>query len=58
MDWTQFTIMLFAFVGLFTWNRSEGRNDIREVHSILKAIQDEIKDFHGRLCSLEEKVKK
>lgn len=37
----------------------------QEVHSFniairqdLKAIQDEMKDFHGRLCIIEEKNKK
>lgn len=26
--------------------------------SFLKAIQDEMKDFHGRLCAIEERNKK
>lgn len=29
-----------------------------ESNQILKAIQEEMKDFHGRLCALEEKNKK
>ncbi len=69
MEWTQFAIMIVAFVGLFIWNRTESRNDIRHMDSklesfraesriLLKAIQDEIKDFHGRLCAIEEKNRK
>jgi hypothetical protein len=54
-----FTIVAY-FLGalvLFFWNRSEAREDMRMVCGILKAISDEIKDFHGRLCALEEKYR-
>ena len=30
----------------------------REANDILKAIQAEMKDFHGRLCAIEERNKK
>ena len=43
--------------GLFFWARSESRTDHREVIALIMAIKDEIKDFHGRLCALEEKYK-
>jgi len=37
----------------------EDRKDLlqisRNLEFILKGIQDEMKDFHGRLCSIEEK---
>lgn len=56
-NWTQFIIFFIGVFGMFLWNRSESRADIREVNSILKAIQEEIKDFHGRLCTIEEKNK-
>lgn len=62
MEWTQFLILLVTIAGLFFWNRSESRNDYRHMEAktdaILNAIKDEIKDFHGRLCSIEEKNKK
>ena len=57
MEWTQFLILLVTFAGLFFWNRSESRNDFRHTDAILNAIKDEIKDFHGRLCAIEEKNK-
>ena len=61
MDWIQFTIMVITFVGLFTWNRSEGRADWRHMDnkfdSLIRAIQEEMKDFHGRLCKIEENRK-
>lgn len=62
MEWTQFLILLVTIAGLFFWNRSESRNDYRHMEAktdaILNAIKDEIKDFHGRLCAIEEKNKR
>lgn len=59
MDWIQFAIF---FVGnivftltLWLWNRSESRADNREILSLMKSIQEEMKDFHGRLCAIEER---
>lgn len=61
MDWTQFTTFLITntvfSLTLWLWNRSESRNDIRLMLAMIDAIQKEIKDFHGRLCALEEKRK-
>jgi len=69
MEWTQFVIMFLGMIGLFAWNRAEARSDSRhmdsklenfrhETSSILLAIQEEMKDFHGRLCAIEEKNRK
>ena len=33
----------------------EGR---KETNDIIRAIQQEMKDFHGRLCAIEERNKK
>ena len=66
MDWVQFTIFFIGVFGLFIWNRSESRNDIRhmdskidahakETQSLIEAIRQDMRDFHGRLCALEEK---
>lgn len=49
MEWTQFIIFLIGVFGLFIWNRTESRADIRHIFSILDGIQKEMKDFHGRL---------
>ena len=59
-----FGTLLFAVTGLFFWNRAEGRADNRkinasleenrrEIYQLINAIHLEMKDFHGRLCSLE-----
>ena len=58
MDWTQFAILIFTLGGLFLWNRSESRSDTRMMLGMIDAIQKEMKDFHGRLCSIEERNKK
>lgn len=98
MEWVQFVIMVITFVGLFIWNRTESRADIRHMDSkldsnrnlsiqvhkenqetinlirresqeILTSIREESrafqlalvqesKDFHGRLCSIEERNRK
>jgi uncharacterized membrane-anchored protein YhcB (DUF1043 family) len=38
--------------------RKETLDHRKETYDILRAIQMEIKDFHGRLCSIEERNKK
>jgi hypothetical protein len=65
MDWIQFALFAIGVFGMFFWNRSESRNDMRHmdtkleaIRSLVDAIQKEMKDFHGRLCALEEKGKK
>lgn len=50
--------MFVSIGGLFLWNRSEANADRRDIMQLVRAIQEEIKDFHGRLCALEEKNKK
>jgi hypothetical protein len=45
-------------IGMFWWNRSSIDANALETRTLLKAIQDEIKDFHGRLCVLEERSRK
>lgn len=70
MDWTQFSTFMIAnmvfTLTLWLWSRSESRADIKEVRAvqaedrkelltILREIKEEQKDFHGRLCSIEER---
>jgi hypothetical protein len=87
MEWVQFIIFFIGVFGLFIWNRTESRADIRHMdnkldaqRALLQAIwQDskdshekwmkishdaeekwfrESKDFHGRLCEIEERYRK
>ncbi len=73
MDYaTVFTLILgnsALIIPLFLWNRSESRADIRHMDNRLdaymsgirediKAIHEEMKDFHSRLCSIEQRIRK
>lgn len=49
-------------IPLFLWNRAESRADIRHMDAklestreLVRAIHDEVKDFHIRLCKIEER---
>lgn len=69
MEWTQFIILVLAMGGMFFWNRTEARADSRhfdqetkelrrEMIDIIRSMEQESKDFHGRLCSIEERRNK
>jgi hypothetical protein len=55
METTELLIILGTIVGLFVWNRTESRTDMRHILAIMDSIQKEMKDFHGRLCEIEER---
>lgn len=66
MDWTQVLTILGGNIALFLWATRQARADFlhldrkldenrKETNQIVKAIQEEIKDFHSRLCKIEEK---
>lgn len=65
MDWGQFLILILTIGGLF-WsqktdintNRTEAAADRRDMLQLMREIQAEIKEFHGRLCAIEESRKK
>lgn len=42
-------------ITLFLWNRNEANADRRDIVNLIVAIKDEMKDFHNRLCSIEER---
>ncbi len=63
MDWVQIITMIITNIGfvtvLFLLNRTESRNDYKHMEArtdaILNAIQQEMREFHGRLCAIEER---
>lgn len=62
MGWIQFTIfilgnMVFTLT-LWLWNRTEARAENRRTLDLIQAIHNETKDFHGRLCAIEERNRK
>ena len=66
MEWVHVLTIVAANVGvilpLFLWIRSEANADRRELASIVmdmrRDFQEEMKDFHGRLCAIEEARKR
>jgi len=52
-------------VTLFLWSRGEANADRRDIVNLIVAIKEdvqlvqlEMKDFHNRLCSIEERKRK
>jgi len=61
MEWSQVLTIIVAQSAMFLWVRRESRRDYlhmeKRTDTLLNAIHQEIKDFHGRLCAIEEKRK-
>jgi hypothetical protein len=55
-------VISITISGLFLWSRSEARDDTRGLEDLISSIHretyQEMKDFHGRLCVLEENKKR
>jgi len=62
LDFTDILTLILGnaalIIPLFLWNRSESRADARMMLAMVDSIQKEIKDFHGRLCTIEERNRK
>lgn len=65
MEWTQFSIFFVGVFGMWLWQRTEANADRRdaeegrrEIRALIQAVQAEMKDFHGRLCAIEERNRK
>lgn len=54
MDWSQLLFLFFANAGMAIWFRAESRSDWRHMDAKIDAIHEEMKQFHGRLCAIEE----
>lgn len=52
MDWLQVFAIVGSVIGACYYMHRENRNEIR---SISDRTNSEMKDFHGRLCTLEER---
>ena len=57
-EWVHHLVMICTVAGLFLWCHHEMHLNQKETRTIIHSIQDEMKDFHGRLCSIEERNKK
>lgn len=52
MEWLQAFMIAGSTIGSCYWMHREHKSDIKELS---KQMHDESKDFHGRLCTLEER---
>jgi len=58
-------ITLGATIALFLWNRGEANADRKDIVNLIIAIKEdvhaiqlEMRDFHTRLCSIQERKEK
>jgi len=68
MEWTQVLTIIASNLALFIWARTEANSDRKQLENIINAdrrdmlqilreMKEELKDFHGRLCAIEERNK-
>jgi len=62
MDWLQVLVILAAnfgvFIPMFLHSDNKMEAHRKETAEILKGIADEMKDFHARLCVIEDRRSK
>jgi hypothetical protein len=69
MDWSQVATIFGSNIALFLWATRQARTDFlhldrkleenrKETNAIVQAIREDIRDFHDRLCAIEESRKK
>lgn len=55
MQWFQVLTILLGVFGMFLWGQRESRSEVRAIRAEMRDFQNAIKDFHGRLCAIEER---
>lgn len=62
MDWIQFSLFILALSGMYFFLKSDSKEgqkktseDRKEIIAIMRSQEKDSRDFHGRLCALEEK---
>ena len=57
----ELVVIMVTICGMFFWSRSESRADNRRLEDLVSSMHQEtyaeMKDFHGRLCAIEERKK-
>ena len=52
-------VAIVIIASIFLWCRSDAKDDYRmmqqRTEALVESIKQESKDFHGRLCAIEEK---
>ena len=57
MHWGEIISIIAVNVGLISWLRSDMKTFEVKIESWKEEINKEMKDFHGRLCAIEERNK-
>ncbi len=54
-------VAIVTIASIFLWCRSDAKDDYRmmqqRTEALIESMKQESKDFHGRLCAIEEKNK-
>lgn len=62
MEWYQVGTIVISNLGLFLWSVRQSRSDYlncqKSIDSFKDIVHKEMKDFHGRLCAIEERNRK
>ena len=58
MDWPTILTVAGVNIAMISWIRSDVKSFETEIRGWKEEINKEIKDFHGRLCAIEERNKK
>jgi hypothetical protein len=58
MEWVQVLTIIGANFAMVLWTMRERRADFLYIMKLIEEIKTEMKDFHGRLCAIEERNKK
>lgn len=68
MEWSQVLAILAGNMSLFLWSVRQARTDYlhldkkldenrKETNALIRSIQEDVRDFHVRLCNIEERNK-
>ena len=57
MEWTQLIIFFIGVFGLFIWNRSESRSDIRHMDNRLEATRSLIQEIRNEGIQFREELR-
>lgn len=57
MDWAQVLAIISVNIALIYWMRQDTKDVLNRIEGWKEEINREMKDFHGRLCALQERSK-
>jgi len=57
MHWGEVLTIIGVNIALLYWLRQDSKDFMNRIETWKEEINKEMKDFHGKLCALEEKIK-